>query len=92
MSEIFKKMDYQSVHLHSFMRASQRIANLSMFRAGKARILVTTDLTARGLDISHVHLVINFSIPQKVSDYIHRVGRTARNGYEGDAISFLTPN
>lgn len=72
------------------MKFNQRIANLSIFKSGQADILVTTDLTSRGLDISNVNLVINYHMPRKISDYVHRVGRTARNGYEGQAISFVT--
>jgi superfamily II DNA/RNA helicase len=52
-----------------------------MFRNDTARILITTDLTSRGLDINEVNMVINYNLPKTVSDYIHRVGRTARNGY-----------
>lgn len=72
------------------MKFNQRVANLGIFRSDQANILITTDLTSRGLDISNVNLVINYNMPRKVSDYIHRVGRTARNGYEGQAISFVT--
>jgi len=74
------------------MKNSQRIANLSMFRGDTVKILVTTDLTSRGLDISEVNLVINYHLPRTVADYVHRVGRTARNGLQGEAITFLTPN
>ena len=74
------------------MKNSQRIANLSMFRGDSAKLLVTTDLTSRGLDISEVNLVINYHLPRTVADYVHRVGRTARNGLQGEAITFLTPN
>ena len=74
------------------MKNNRRIANLSMFRGDSSNILVTTDLTSRGLDVSNVNLVINYNMPKTVADYIHRVGRTARNGYEGEAITLLTPN
>jgi superfamily II DNA/RNA helicase len=74
------------------MKNSQRVANLSMFRSDAAKILVTTDLTSRGLDISEVNLVINYHLPRTVADYVHRVGRTARNGLQGEAISLVTPN
>lgn len=63
-----------------------------MFRTDTAKILVTTDLTSRGLDISEVNLVVNYHLPRTVADYIHRVGRTARNGLQGEAISLVTPN
>ena len=65
------------------MKNNLRSANLGIFRSDKANILVTTDLTSRGLDINNVNLVINYNLPRAVSDYIHRVGRTARNGLEG---------
>ena len=74
------------------MKNSQRIANLATFRSGQANILVTTDLTSRGLDIADVHLVVNYHLPRTVADYVHRVGRTARHGLQGEAISLVTPN
>lgn len=74
------------------MKNSQRIANLSTFKSGQANILVTTDLTSRGLDIADVNLVINHNLPRTVADYVHRVGRTARNGSEGEAVTLVTPN
>jgi superfamily II DNA/RNA helicase len=76
--------------LHSFMKQIRRSANLNIFRSGQADSLVTTDLASRGLDIKAVDLVINYEIPRKLSDYIHRVGRTARKGMEGEAITFVT--
>jgi len=90
MAETLKSLKYNAIALHSFMKQNQRSANLGMFRTDKANILVTTDLTSRGLDIPNVNLVINYHMPRKVSDYVHRVGRTARNGFEGEAISLVT--
>lgn len=66
------------------------MASLGMFRTDQAKILVTTDLTSRGLDIDNVNMVINYHMPRKVSDYVHRVGRTARNGFDGEAVNFVT--
>ena len=63
---------------------------LESFKAGKTRILVATDVAARGLDISDLDFVINFEMPRQPEDYIHRIGRTGRNGASGVAISFLT--
>ena len=74
------------------MKNSQRINNLATFRTGKALILVTTDLTSRGLDIAEVNLIVNYHLPRTVADYVHRVGRTARHGMQGEAISLVTPN
>jgi ATP-dependent RNA helicase DDX49/DBP8 len=90
MSETLKSLKYRAVALHSFMRLNQRVANLGMFRSDQANILVTTDLTSRGIDVPNVNLVINYHLPRKVSDYVHRVGRTARNGLEGEAVSLVT--
>lgn len=62
------------------MKQVKRIANLTKFKNGDSQILVTTDVSARGLDIPQVQLVINYTIPKYPVDYIHRVGRTARAG------------
>ncbi|GMG21917.1 unnamed protein product [Ambrosiozyma monospora] len=78
--------------LHSEMPQSERTNSLHRFRAGAARVLVATDLASRGLDIPSVELVVNFDIPRDPDDFIHRVGRTARAGRNGDALSLITPN
>ena len=62
------------------------------FRSGKYRILVATDVAARGLDIPLIEHVINFDLPQVPEDYIHRIGRTGRAGKNGSALTFLTTN
>ena len=74
------------------MKNSQRVANLATFKSSVANVLITTDLTSRGLDIADVNLVINYHLPRTVADYVHRVGRTARRGLEGESITFVTPN
>jgi ATP-dependent RNA helicase DDX49/DBP8 len=71
------------------MPQSQRTKNLSDFRSSKARLLVATDVAARGLDIPNVALVINYDVPRNPDDYIHRVGRTARAGRGGTSITFV---
>ncbi|KAH7382340.1 P-loop containing nucleoside triphosphate hydrolase protein [Pyrenochaeta sp. MPI-SDFR-AT-0127] len=75
--------------LHSGLKQSDRVGNLARFRAQAARILVATDVAARGLDIPEVGLVINFDVPRDPDDYIHRVGRTARAGRVGTSITFI---
>lgn len=90
IAETLKFLKHKAVALHSFMKLNQRLASLGMFKTEQANILVTTDLTSRGIDIPNVNLVINYHMPRKVSDYVHRVGRTARNGFQGEAISFVT--
>lgn len=82
-------LEHRVTALHSKLSQRQRIDNLGRFRASAARILVATDVAARGLDIPEVELVINYNIPRDPDDYIHRVGRTARAGRRGDAVTFV---
>lgn len=77
--------------IHGDLRQSRRDRVIAGFRAQKYRILVATDIAARGLDIPHIQYVINYDLPQCPEDYIHRIGRTARAGAEGTAINLLTP-
>lgn len=76
--------------IYGDLRQNKRERILHSFKTGKCRILVATDIAARGLDISHLEWVINFDMPQCPEDYIHRIGRTGRAGREGIAISFVT--
>lgn len=78
--------------LHSQMPQQERTNCLHRFRAGAARVLVSTDLGGRGLDIPTVELVINYDLPRDPDDFVHRVGRTGRAGRKGLSISVLTPN
>lgn len=79
-----------SIHGDLHQRTREKI--IDKFRNKKSRILIGTDVVARGLDISHVMHVINYDVPLAPEDYVHRVGRTARNGASGCAVTFLTPN
>lgn len=85
-----RHLEERVTSLHSEMPQSERVNSLHRFRAEAARILVATDLVSRGLDIPVVEMVINFDMPQDPTDYIHRVGRTARAGRKGESISFVT--
>jgi superfamily II DNA/RNA helicase len=77
--------------IHGDLRQRKRDQVIQGFRDKKCRILVATDVAARGLDIPHIEHVINYDLPQSPEDYIHRIGRTARAGAEGSALSFLSP-
>ena len=77
--------------LHGDLRQSKRTRVIDQFRREKCRILIATDVAARGLDIPHIEHVINYDLPQCPEDYIHRIGRTARAGATGCALSFLSP-
>lgn len=76
--------------IHGDLKQNKRDKVIRDFREQKFRILVATDIAARGLDIPHIENVINYDLPQCPEDYIHRIGRTARAGAEGTAINFLT--
>ncbi|KAK5652513.1 hypothetical protein OQA88_10418 [Cercophora sp. LCS_1] len=89
LHHLLRLLDHRVTSLHSKLPQRQRIDNLGRFRASAARILVATDVAARGLDIPEVKLVINYDIPRDPDDYIHRVGRTARAGRTGEAVTFV---
>jgi ATP-dependent RNA helicase RhlE len=76
----------EAIHGNKSQNARQRA--LDMFRNGKARVLVATDIAARGIDIDDISHVVNFELPNEPESYVHRIGRTARAGGEGIAISF----
>ena len=77
--------------IHGNLRQSKRDRVINSFRNGHSRILVATDVAARGLDIPVIKHVINYDLPQVPEDYIHRIGRTGRAGKDGSAFTFLTP-
>jgi len=78
--------------LHSMRKQKERVGALAMFKSGHTKVLVATDVASRGLDIPYVNLVVNHNIPTNPVDYVHRVGRTARAGRGGQAVSMVTPN
>lgn len=77
--------------LHSNKAQSSRINAIDSFKAGTVRVLVSTDVSARGIDVMQISHVINFDLPPQYEDYIHRIGRTARANADGVAISFVGP-
>ena len=77
--------------LHSNRSQSQRLRALKDFKSGEVRVLVATDIAARGIDVDGISHVVNFDFPEHAEDYVHRIGRTGRAHSVGDAISFVTP-
>jgi len=90
VAEMLSELGMLVVALHSVMKQSKRLASLGKFKAGVASVLVATDVASRGLDIPSVGLVVNYNMPRAAEDYIHRVGRTARAGRGGTAVSLIT--
>lgn len=87
---MLRNLGLSVVPLHGQMSQNKRLAALTKFRAKNRSILISTDVASRGLDIPHVDVVVNFDIPTHSKDYIHRVGRTARAGRSGVAITFVS--
>jgi ATP-dependent RNA helicase RhlE len=77
--------------IHADRSQPQREQALREFRDGRTRVLVATDIAARGLDVDAVSHVINYDVPEAPEDYVHRVGRTGRAGKQGKAITIVTP-
>lgn len=86
-----RETGHSAAEIHSNRSLSQRREALEGFKSGKYRILVATDIAARGIDVTGIELVINYDLPDDYENYVHRIGRTGRAGHEGRAISFATP-
>ena len=80
---------FEAVAIHSDMNQHKRIEKYNQFKKGEKRIICTTDLMARGIDIERVNLVINFDMPDSSDTYLHRVGRAGRYKTKGNAVSFV---
>lgn len=86
------KSGHSAAEIHSDRSLGQRRAALEGFKTGRYRVLVATDIAARGIDVKGIELVVNFDLPDAADDYVHRIGRTGRAGRDGHAISFATPD
>jgi ATP-dependent RNA helicase RhlE len=91
VARMLTRAGVRAIPIHGERSQGQRNAALAGFRRGSYRVMVATDVAARGLDIHGVSHVINFDLPEEPENYIHRIGRTARMGREGRAISLATP-
>jgi len=90
LTEKLHARDFTVSSMHGDMEQQQRELLMKEFRTGSSRILITTDLLARGIDVQQVSLVINYDLPSSKENYIHRIGRGGRFGRKGVAINFVT--
>ena len=91
VSEELKKKGHMVSSIHGDLKQYERDQVMRDFRNGATRVLITTDLLARGIDVYQVSLVINYELPREKETYIHRIGRSGRFGRKGNAINFVTP-
>lgn len=87
-----RDMGHSASEIHSNRSLAQRQEALEGFKSGKYRVLVATDIASRGIDVTGIELVINYDLPEDAENYVHRIGRTARAGHKGHAVSFATPD
>jgi ATP-dependent RNA helicase RhlE len=92
LARVLSRIGHETAELHANRSLNQRRAALEGFKNGAYRVLVATDIAARGIDVKGIELVINYDLPDRAEDYVHRIGRTARAGLAGKAISFATPD
>ena len=92
LARAIRDMGYRAAEIHSNRSLIQRREALEGFKSGKYKVLVATDIAARGIDVTGIELVINYDLPEDAENYVHRIGRTARAGCRGHAISFATPD
>jgi ATP-dependent RNA helicase RhlE len=90
LTRIVRAMGHTAVEIHSDRTQGQRGEALEGFKSGKYRVLVATDIAARGIDVVGIEVVVNYDLPSNTEDYVHRIGRTARAGMAGRAVSFAT--
>lgn len=87
-----RALGHQAAEIHANRSLAQRRDALEGFKTGRYRVLIATDIAARGIDVTGIELVVNYDLPQNAEDYVHRIGRTGRAGLPGHAISFATPD
>ncbi len=92
ITRFLRQGGHRAAEIHSNRSLPQRKEALEGFKSGRYRVLVATDIAARGIDVTGIELVINYDLPEDSENYVHRIGRTARAGHEGRAISFAMPD
>ena len=92
ITRALRNAGWRAAEIHSDKSLPQRREALEGFKSGKYRILVATDIAARGIDVVGIELVINYDLPEDAENYVHRIGRTGRAGHEGHAIAIATPD
>ena len=90
LTAMLRNLGFGATCMHGQLSQSRRLGALNRFKSGARRILIATDVAARGLDIPSVDLVLNFDLAGNPKDHVHRVGRTARGGRAGRAVAFVT--
>lgn len=90
VAHALKRMEIQSMTLHGDKEQKERSLALGAFKSGKTKVLIATDISARGIDIPNVDYVVNYDLPDEVENYVHRVGRTGRGTQRGSAVSFCS--
>ena len=88
LTDQMRKRDFTVSAMHGDMEMKEREVIMREFRSGSSRVLITTDLLARGIDVQQVSLVINYDLPNNIENYLHRIGRSGRFGRKGVAINF----
>lgn len=91
LAALLEDREILSDRIHGGMEQSDRLKVMDQFKRGTFRYLVATDVAARGIDIDHVNLVINYDVPNTTENYVHRIGRTGRKGQMGKAVTFVAP-
>jgi ATP-dependent RNA helicase RhlE len=92
IAKTVRDIGHTAAEIHSNRSLNQRLEALDGFKIGRYRVLVATDIAARGIDVTGIQVVINYDLPDNAEDYVHRIGRTGRAGSKGHAISFATPD
>jgi len=92
LADQMTKRDFTVSTMHAELDQKERDLIMREFRSGSSRVLISSDLLARGIDVQQVSLVINYDLPQNMENYLHRIGRSGRFGRKGVAINFVTNN